>query len=293
MMERLDGMGTRLDEKPLAAIYRGVDVALQTALENFRCRNKPLYRRVGDVNWEYLITGSGDITVLFLHGMAGAWDIWWQQIMALHEHFRTISVTYPPLPTLTALEQGILALLDQEGIEKVHLVGTSLGGYLAQYLFSRQPHRVLRVVLSNTFPPNPLIAQKHRFTGKWLPFIPETFLLHQFRKHVQRVIYPASGYDELTRAMLLEMFQGRIRKAHILARFRCVVEHFPLHVPEMPLLIFESANDPLIEPDLRTRLREAYPQARVVTFPDAGHFPYLNRAQEYSRQLLTFLKESD
>ncbi|NOX37350.1 MAG: alpha/beta hydrolase [Calditrichaeota bacterium] len=280
-----------MDDKPLAVFYQGVEASLKAALEDFRRTHVPRSRRIGDTNWEYLLTGSGDETVLFLHGMAGAWDIWWQQILALREHFRILSLTYPPVYPLAALEQGILALLDQEGIEKVHLVGTSLGGYLAQYLFSRQPYRVLRVVLSNTFPPNSLIARKHRFTGKWLPLVPEKILLHQFRKHVQRVIYPTSGYDELTRAMLMEMFQERIHKAHILARFRCVMESFPLRVPEVPLLIIESANDPLVELELRALLRKAYPDARVFTFPDAGHFPYLNRAQEYSRQLLTFLKE--
>ncbi len=35
--------------------------------------------------WEYLSMGDADSAVLFLHGMGGAYDIWWQQMMDLKQ----------------------------------------------------------------------------------------------------------------------------------------------------------------------------------------------------------------
>ena len=46
-------------------------------------------------NWDYLLIGEGSKTLLFLHGMGGAYDIWFQQIEALADSFHIISLTLP------------------------------------------------------------------------------------------------------------------------------------------------------------------------------------------------------
>src|SRR3990172_818479 len=63
------------------------------------------------VSWEYLCAGRGEQALLFLHGMAGAWDIWWQQIEALQDRFRIVSLTYPAVDSLEGLRRGINAVL--------------------------------------------------------------------------------------------------------------------------------------------------------------------------------------
>ena len=57
-------------------------------------------------------------------------------------------------------------------------------------------------------------------------------------------------------------------------------------------MIIESDNDPLIEPALREALRETYSQAYVYTFHQAGHFPYLNQAKEYTEVLKNFFRNN-
>ncbi len=162
------------------------------------------------VTWEYIATGGGEETVLFLHGMTGANDIWWQQIEALKEHRRVISVTYPPVRSLEKLAKGVLSILENEKVENANIVGTSLGGYFTQHLITRYPERVRRAVLSNTFPPNNLIAEKKCTIGKILPYLPEWLLLSVFRSNFLRTIYPTSGGEELTIAFLNELSNGRM-----------------------------------------------------------------------------------
>lgn len=273
---------------PFEQLFADVEPSVAQSLQSFRGTHPLQHLRVGGGTWEYIATGEGPETIVFLHGMTGAYDIWWQQINTLEEQYRIIAVTYPPVRSLAALDQGLLAILEEEGVGEFNVVGTSLGGYFAQYLIAQHPERVRRAVLSNTFPPNDLIAEKNRTLGSLLPLFPEWLVLSVFRGNFQRTIYPTSGYDELTLAFLNEIGYGRMSKAQLLGRYYCVIEKFDAPEPTIPILIIESDNDPLVEPALREQLKATYPAAAVHTFTGVGHFPYLNRASEYTRLLTEF-----
>lgn len=268
-----------------------MDPAVVNSLQAFRQKYPPQQLQVEGAKWEYIALGQGAETILFLHGMTGALDIWWQQMDALKEHYRLISVTYPPVQRLAELEKGVLAILEKEGVSDLNVVGTSLGGYFAQYLVAKHPERVRRAVLSNTFPPNDLIADKNRVLGTLLPYLPEWLVLSVFRSNFQQTIYPTSGHDELTLAFLNEIGYGRMSKAQLVGRYYCVIDKFSAPTPTIPVLIIESDNDPLVELTLREQLKSTYPNALVHTFTGTGHFPYLNRPREYTQLLMTFLKK--
>jgi len=268
-------------------LYASVAPNLGDSLKSFRRAHPPKRCEVDGVDWTYIVAGQGDQTILFLHGMTGAHDIWWQQINCLSSQYKTISVTYPPVGHLADLEKGILAIVDREGATQFHMVGTSLGGYLAQYLMARHPDRVRRVVLANTFPPNDLIAEKNRVTGKLLPLMPQWLVINFFRASFRNSIYPSSGNSDLTLAFLNEIGYGRTSKAQFIGRFHCVIEKFAV-ASSAAMMIIESDNDPLVAPELREELKNVYPDARVHTFAGAGHFPYLNRPREYTQLLADF-----
>jgi len=56
----------------------------------FRNEHPPQQIEVEGVAWEYISFGQGDETILFLHGMTGAADIWFQQMVAFGEDYRVI-----------------------------------------------------------------------------------------------------------------------------------------------------------------------------------------------------------
>jgi maspardin len=275
-------------------LYEKTDPILAGSLQSFRAAHPARTIAVDGAQWEYTGFGDGAETVLFLHGMTGAHDIWWSQMQALGTSCRVVSVTYPAVDTLSGLAGGVLAILDAERITQANVVGSSLGGYLAQYLVAKHPEKVRRAVFANTFPPNSLIAAKNKSIGAALPFLPQWLVIRTLRGSFASSVYPASGNDELTLAFLGEIGSGRMGKAQVLGRFKCVVEQFtPPDTAALgiPVLIIESDNDPLVEPELRERLKRTYPSAKVHTFPGAGHFPYLNRAAEYTRLIAGFVSE--
>ena len=277
---------------PFNEVYAKAEESESVSLSAFRINHPPSLLEVNGVEWEYLAMGEGEETILFLHGMTGAYDIWWHQLEALQSDYRVIAVTYPAVNTLVELDAGVMAILEAEGVDKFNVVGTSLGGYFAQYLVAHHPERILRAVFSNTFPPNDLIAEKNKTIGTALPFLPEWLVIDVLRGSFASSVYPASGNDELTLAFLNEISYGRMSKAQVVGRFHCVVEKFEspdLNTLEIPALIVEADNDPLVELVLREQLKVVYPTAEVQTFSGVGHFPYLNRASEYTKILADFL----
>ena len=258
-------------------------------LQAFRAANPPSTLTVDGVAWEYLVVGDGPQAILFLHGMTGAYDIWWQQIEAFQEDYRVVSVTYPAVDSLAEMEKGVLAILEQAGVTQFNVVGSSLGGYFAQYLAARHPERVQKAVFANTFPPNDLIKEKNGTLGSLIPYLPEWLVMNVLHGSFGSSIYPTSGNDEMTLAFLNEISYGRMRKAQVAGRYKCVVENFEPPVnTAIPLLIIEVSNDPLVELALREQLRATYPGAKVVTV-DNGHFPYIAAPEFYNQQLINFL----
>jgi len=248
--------------------------------------------RVDGVEWIYYVNGQGRQTVVFLHGMGGAYDIWWQQLLHFQSTYRVLSYTLPAeVSSLKGVARGIQAVLDEEGVDSVVLVGTSMGGYIAQYLMTRMPERIHGVVIAHSFPPNSLIARQNKLFATIMPWLPASAIALYGKYIYTRKVFPAGGNEPLLRCFLLSI---PFDKRSFIHRYRIIVERFPLDAEayrHIPKLLLESTNDPLIPEELRLALRKLYPEARHYNFGAKGHFPYLHAAGEYNRVLYRFLED--
>jgi len=275
---------------PFEQLYAGVEPAKARALKSFRTTYPLRSVQVHNQEWQYLVVGEGKHTLLFLHGMTGAPDIWFQQMDALKSEYRMIAVTYPPVNSLKDMDTGISVILDREGVKQCAIVGSSLGGYLTQYLVQKHPNKFTHAVFANTFPPNESIKRENRLRAAILPWLPNWLVMYFVRQNVEQTVVPAAGNDPLTHAFLLEMTYGRMNKQQFLSRYQCIVEPFSVKPISVPVLIVESANDPLVQPALREQLRSLYPYARVHIFQNAGHFPYLNQPEAFTHLIREFVR---
>src|SRR5215218_6838245 len=102
------------------------------------------------VSVEYDIHGNGP-SLLLIGGLGfGRWS-WFKQVPALSDHFRTITFDIRGEQSLVHgvadLTAEVVTLLDHLGTEKAHVLGTSLGGFVAQELALERPDLVDRLVL--------------------------------------------------------------------------------------------------------------------------------------------------
>jgi len=101
------------------------------------------------------LTGSGDYLVL-LHGMGSAHTAWQLIAPALSQDFTVVSLDLPghgkskfdPHQEMDPESLGRLVLrtLDDLGIEKFHIAGNSLGGWIALEIAAASPERTLSLV---------------------------------------------------------------------------------------------------------------------------------------------------
>ena len=284
-------------EKEFEEIYPYEDSVL-TSLLSFRKVKLKKIENNGNT-WEYYYSDNGgkEETILFIHGTGGAYDIWWQQIESLKDKYNIISITLPPVNTLRAAAEGLVEVLDYEKIAQTHVVGTSMGGYIAQDLMYHYPSRISKAVLGNTFPPNDIYKKENKNLRIIMPLIPEWVIMYLFRENVSEKIIPASENSKLVESYLHEQYYGYMSKKQIIGRFDIVLEYFELKQnPEtetkmIPKLIIESDNDPLINEVLREKIKILYPEAEVFVFHEKGHFPYLNQAQKYAQVLDLFFRK--
>jgi pimeloyl-ACP methyl ester carboxylesterase len=287
-------MSTHIDRSVFHQCYAKVDQAQRQSLYAFRTQHPPKHWEHDGVQWHYATLGRGDSTVLFLPGAVGSYYIWWQQLLALAENFKLISFDYPSLRSMEGLQFGLNAIFRKEGVERFHIVGSSMGGYVAQYLASAQPDRLLSATFANTFVPTMPLFRTTPFLRLAISVFPLKLTHTIYHLYSQHRLVPTGGQDALLEAYLLEFSHAGLGKRDFLARLSCVTQTFtPLPVDDQtfPILLIDSENDPLIRPTIRQAVRNMYPRAQRYTFQNAGHFCYLNQPETYTGILRTFLLE--
>ncbi len=248
---------------------------------------------INNIVWKYLVSGTGDPAILFIHGMGGAYNIWWQQVDYFDGDYKIITFTLPEeINSLESAASGISEILDAEHVKRLYIVGTSMGGYIAQYLTHKMSHKIEKAVYSNTFPPNAILKRKNRFLIRIVPYIPEIILRKSAEKQLREKLLPAAKNSELLAGLLPGL---PFSKKQFINRARIVFEPFiprpeSYEIMRIPKLIIESDNDPLIDLPLREQLKNLYKNAAVYTFKCEGHFPYINAADEFNRTLKQFFE---
>ena len=117
---------------------------------------------VDDLSMFYRTRGEGD-PVLLIHGLGSDNTGWEFQEEDLAKYFHLIMPDLRGHGTTTVTELGMMispdvvaddlsGLLEHLGHEKVHVVGISLGGMVAQNFVLRHPDKVDKLVLVDTTP---------------------------------------------------------------------------------------------------------------------------------------------
>lgn len=99
--------------------------------------------------------------LLLLHCLGVDHRLWDIAAAGLERHYTLLSVDFPghgeapPAPApygIAELSEQVAALLQQEGVERTHVAGISLGGLVAQHLAATRPALVDHLALIDTTP---------------------------------------------------------------------------------------------------------------------------------------------
>jgi len=227
--------------------------------------------------------GSGP-TLLMLPGAQGTAESFVHQILAFGAQRDVLSVHYPGWPDMASLADLIVAVTRALGIRRFDLVGSSLGGYLAQWIAMRHRDCVHRLVVGNSFD-DPRPAQTPERLSRLVDRCAEAVKLEL----VERLL--AESPSE-TRSTMLDLIGVQLSAEMLRDRMLAVQRAAPLDEGAQvasAMMIIESADDPVISQGRRASLRGRYPAAQVVTLTTGGHYPYLSTPHAYNAALAQFL----
>ena len=167
------------DTITLPAWYQSVTPAKTVALLQFR-QLTPRQTRIDAHQWRYTTLGSAADTLLLLPGGGGTAETVFRYALKLAESFRVILPDLPAtLRTTDEALQGLRALLAQENVQRVHVVGIAWGGGLAQLFVRRFPQVVDDLVLTHSALPDELLAARTRMQAAWVGLYPTAVLRAQ------------------------------------------------------------------------------------------------------------------
>ena len=249
--------------------------------------------RVRDVGIRLRCAGRGK-RVLFLHGAGGVAQ-WLPIFDMLAERCEVLVPEHPGfggsddpawIRSMPDLAMFYLDLVEEAGLDDIHLVGNSLGGWLAAEILVRDRARFRSLI--QLAPAG--IRVKGVPPGDNFIWGPEEAL---------RNLY----YDQAFADRVLAV-QPDAAQLDLMLKNRFTVAKFGwqprwydpdlekwLHRIKLPALVVWGEDDRIMPPAYAALWRDRLPQARLVMLPECGHLPHLEHAAKVARLIGEFLEE--
>jgi len=263
------------------------------------------YLDVGPWRTRVLQAGAGEPLVL-MAGTGGHLEAYAHNIAPLAEHFRVIAYDYPGHGytthatadlELSDYVEHLVGLLDALGVERPHLTGESLGGWVAVKFAAAHPERTGRILLntpggtmaspevmtrirtlSQAAADNPTDANI-RARLEWLMASPETVTDELVA--IRRTIYARPGFAESMQHILC-LQDPDIRRRNLVTDAELAA------VPNGALVVWTS-DDPSGPAAVGMDMAEKIPDGRFEYIAGAGHWPQWEQRETFNKLALGFL----
>jgi 2-hydroxy-6-oxonona-2,4-dienedioate hydrolase len=256
-----------------------------------------------------LVAGTGEKTLFLLPGTGGHLEAYTRNIGALAERFRVIAYDYPGhgYTTLTDHDlelpeyvEHLAALMDAFEVERAHISGESLGGWVAVKFAARHPERVDRIVLNT---PGGTMARPEVMAR--IRELSQAAADDPSRVRVRSRLEWLMAHPESVTEELIDIRQGIYAQpgfstsmSHILClqdpdiRARNLITDEELEGIAAPALVVWTSDDPSGPAGAGIHMAERIPDGRFELIQDAGHWPQWEQWRRFNELLLEFLEES-
>lgn len=290
-------------------------VRLQTLFRPYRRPRRPADLDEVDVAADGIrisayVVGRG-APLLLLHGLGGSKITWLPLLSALARDHRVI---VPDLPGHGESEKPVgdytprfharvlRGVMDELGVERAMVVGSSLGGRIAVELALRSSGRVSALALLD--PSVPGLRWRHvmalaRVVPSELGSLPvplrERWMRLAIRRLFARPHDVQGGAYALAAQEFIRIYRDPRARVAFLSSLRHIITEKPepffssLRGIEQPALVIFGDRDRLVPARLGERLVQHLPQATLKVLPDVGHVPHFEATEQTLAHLRAFL----
>ena len=256
------------------------------------------------------VGGAEGPVVVLLHGSNASLHTWEGWTEELAEHFRVVSLDLPghgltgpdPHGRYRAAEMAevVGAVVDELGIERFSLAGSSMGGGVALQYVLAHPERVERLILVGSvgYPREDGPPALYRVLG--VPVIGDAARLITPRRAVARVLRTAYADPDRVEEETIDRYWHLLRREGNRA---ATVERMGLRREgdsvvadrldeiDVPALILWGAADTWVPVRDAERFEQDLPDAQLVIYEDLGHIPMEEDPIRTSQDAERFLME--
>jgi 3-oxoadipate enol-lactonase len=238
--------------------------------------------------------------VVFLHGLGGSSESWLPQVRNLGNTYQCIA---PDLPgygaslytepmTFSAWADALDQLLDLMNLDRIVLVGHSLGGMLAQEFMLSRGSRVSKLVLSCTSPAfgdKDGDFQRQFLSDRLKPLMNGGTMRDVAEQAVPSLFGPAASASAIHSATAT---MCNVPEKTYRAALNCLVNfnlRNALAEIKIPTLLLSTEHDRSAPPIVMERMAQKIPGARHVLMPGLGHLPNLEAPERFDDELRAFI----
>ena len=254
------------------------------------------------VRLHYEATGRRDAPpVLMIQGLGADKHLWDLQRIPLSFGYRVIALdnrgagrSDKPFGhySLDQMADDAIAVLDAEGLDRVHVVGASMGGAISQIIAVNHPHRVRSLTLACTACRNH--AWRRELLEGWATLATERGVAATTREAARWMIGPRSfrrllpAFGALGPLALGRTAHSFVSQVHaILAADDAMADR--LSEVTVPALVVVGNQDILTPRGDSEELAERLPDAELVVISGAAHGVMVEHATTFNRVLTEFL----
>ncbi|MFC1491215.1 alpha/beta fold hydrolase [Nitrospinota bacterium] len=258
-----------------------------------------------DIDYEVLNPGSSAVPVFFISGLGGARSSWSLQAgpfseerpVVLHDHRGTGKSAKPRgVYSVENMAADVAAIMDDAGIPRAHMVGSSTGGAIIQVLAIDYTDRVQSAAICSSWPKS------------------DHFFIRQFT--MRKKILLEMGWEDYTKISALSLNSPKFFTDHfeeieekeklliqnappaevMAERIDCIIAHDQmdrLGRIQAPTLVAVAQDDACTPPYYSEQLAEKIPGAALKVFEAGGHFIYMAYPDEFNATIRGFIGKND
>jgi pimeloyl-ACP methyl ester carboxylesterase len=258
--------------------------------------------KINDLNMYYEIHGQGEPLVMIM-GIRRDLSWFYRQIPFFSKHYQTVvfdnrgaGKTDKPdeAYTIQGMAEDTAGLMKALGITSAHVLGVSMGGYIAQELALNHPQKVKRLILGCTScggerhiaMPDHIFKLYTSIEGltpeqilrKDLPIFFSDRYIREEREEVE---------DFISLALKVQQPQYAF-----IRQFQAAMNHDTcsrLSGLTTPTLILTGADDELVPAQNSSVMKDLIPGARLIKIEKGRHCFFIEMADQFNEAVLSFL----
>lgn len=256
---------------------------------------------VNGVNLYYEITGKGEETIVFSHGLLWSGQMFAEQVKYFQDGYRCVTYDHrgQGRSEVTAsgydmetVYQDAVALIEQLNLTPCHFVGLSMGGFVAMRIAARRPELLKSIILMettadpepNTFKYNILNAIVKLFGVKVVThsvmkiMFGKTFIADNQRNELRQkwVKKLQSNQKTITRAV-----EGVITRKGVFDEIANI---------SLPTLVMVGDEDVATIPEKSKRIHQQIKNSKLVIIKGAGHTSSVEEPEQVCKAMEEFLE---